>query len=165
MNAVIFVIIFALVVTATYSQVKNLDNIQWTKVQDTSTHHIVAGFYFCMPAPYEHKNEGFRFTDESYFIAEKEFLSLKYIDTVYRAYDANLKSKILNIRFNEDGVEQLKTFTMKWQGFSIGLLLKNKLLIVALLPSPIDGGLVSITGDFSSEHINTLKDAIKKSKP
>lgn len=163
MKAIIFILL-AFFCTSTYSQVRNLDNIKWTQIKDTSTHHMKAGFYFCMPVPDEHKKEGFRFDDKSYFIAEKEFLSLQNIDTVYKSYDPNFKSNILNIKFNEEGAEQLRMFTMKWQGFSIGLFMENKLLSVATLPSPIGGGEMSITGDFSPEKITALKNATRKAK-
>jgi preprotein translocase subunit SecD len=161
MKAIIF-IVFVLLGKQTYSQTRNLDSIKWTQIEDTSSHNIKAGFYLCMPLPVEYMKAGFRFNDKAYFIAEKEFLSLKNIDTIYKRYDANFKSNILNIKFNKEGADQLLKYTMKWQGFSVGLFIKNKFLSVGLLDGPIGEGLMSITGDFSFEQINAVRNAIKK---
>jgi hypothetical protein len=152
--------------TEAFSQTRNLDSLKWVQIGDTAIQILKAGFYLSMPVPEEYKQYGFPFaiTNKSYFIARDEYLSLKNVDSVYKTYDRNFKTNIVNIKFNTEGAEQLTKYTIKWQGFSIGLLIDNKLLSVATLPSPIGGGMMSITGDFSPEEINALKKAIKKSK-
>lgn len=140
------------------AQSQNPATIQWAQRDDTSLHVIMPGFYLCMLMPKEYRAFGFPVdgSERAYYISRNEFLPISSVDSVYREYDPHLKEQVLRLRFNKTGAEQLARYTTRWVGYEIGLLVSNRLVTVGTIPSPISGGLLSITADIPQDRVNEL---------
>lgn len=141
-----------------FAQPNNPATIQWAQRDDTSVYNLQPGFYLCMLMPKAYRAYGFPAdgSERAYYISRNEFLPIASVDSVYQEYDPLVKGPVLRLRFNHKGAEQLARYTARWQGYEIGLLVNNRLVTVGTIPSPVTGGILSVTADLPRERIAEL---------
>lgn len=156
LSTLVFSILFS---TNIYSQVRQ------------NTAPLKSGFYSVTLDAF--KKLGYKLQDskEFYFIRSNTFLSLQNIDTVFSRYDENFKCFLISYKFNKKGTDELFDFTktlLQVQA-KIGLVINNKLQLVATIQDPIGYGQMELASNFSKQKIDSLTwallDVIKKSKP
>lgn len=115
-----------------------------------------SGFYSVTPDVT--KKFGYKVEDKRdyYFINSYEFLPLQNIDTVYSVYDVNCKCYVIRYKFNRKGTTELLDFTKNIIQRKIGLVINNKLLIVATNYGTIDSGEMELASGLSKFKIDTL---------
>lgn len=145
------------------AQQNDISKIKWTEAKDTLKIKLKPGYYLCVDVPKGYEAHGFKDIQNksSYVLSKKDFMELSHIDTVFQSYDKGAKLQVINIKFDNIGGKTLLDFTMKWQGFKIGLLLRNKFVYVATIASPISGGTMTLAGDYTANQLNDIVKAIK----
>jgi preprotein translocase subunit SecD len=113
----------------------------------------------------ESKKLGYKLQDsnESYFILSSIYLPLQNIDTVFSQYDVNFKCYLISYRFNKKGTDELFKFTKQLLQHKIGLVINNKLQVVATIQDPIAYGQMELASNFSKVKIDALTKALLKS--
>jgi len=132
------------------------DTIKVATIRDTSKYQFSAGFYLAIPDV--SKAQGFRLvnSDDFYFVGTEYGITLRNIDTVYKEFDSNFKHYTLTFKFDSIGTKKLLDFTIKYQGQQVGLLVDNKLISIATIPSPIGYGVMTLYGNFTESDIDKL---------
>ena len=153
----LLIVSFFTIVNFSFGQQTKTDTLKVATVRDTIENYFTAGFYLTIPDV--SKAQGFKLvnSNDHYFIGTEYGVTLRNLDTVYKEFDRNFKLYVLNLKFDTTGTEELLEFSMKYQGQKIGLLVDNKLISVATIPSPIGYGVMTISGNFTEEEIDALK--------
>ena len=140
-----------------FGQQTKTETLKIATARDTTENYFSAGFYLTIPDV--SKAEGFKLlkSDEFYYIGTEYGLTLRNLDTVYKEFDRNFNLYVLTFKFDSTGTKELLDFSMKYQGHKIGLVLDNKLISVATIPTPISYGIMTLAGKFTEEEIDTLK--------
>ena len=133
---------------------------------DTLKTQLKAGYYLCKEVPEGYHAHGFADTQTGryYLLSKKNFMAASHIDTVFLNFDQSSGFPVLNIKFDDAGAKALLNFTKKWKGSTIGLLLQNRFIYVAVIASPISDGVMALTGSFTVRELNDLAKAIKSLK-
>src|SRR5215203_518123 len=144
------------------AQQNDISKIKWTEASDTLKTKPKAGYYVCVEVPKGYETHGFKDIQNksSYVLSKKDFMELSHIDTIFQSYDKGAKLQVINIKFDNIGAKALLDFTMKWQGFKIGLLLRNKFVYVATIASPVSGGTVTLAGNYTANQLSDIVKAI-----
>lgn len=158
----LFAIFFLTLTNISFGQEIKTETLKVATARDTSENYFSAGFYLTIPDL--SKTQGFKLlnSNEFYYIGTEYGVTLRNLDTVYKEFDRNFKLYILTLKFDTTGTEELLDFSMKYQGQKIGLLVDNRLISVATIPSPIGYGVMSIAGKFTEEEIDAFKTEIDK---
>jgi len=153
----LFIISFFALTNVSFGQQTETETLKVATASDTSKNYFLAGFYLAIPDA--SKAQGFKLvnSDDFYYIGTEYGVSLRDLDTVYKEFDSNFKLYVLTFKFDTTGTQELLDFSMKYQGQKIGLLLDNKLISVATIPSPIGYGVMTLAGKFTEEEIDNLK--------
>ena len=153
----LFIISFFTLTNVLFGQQTKTETLQVATAGDTSENYFSAGFYLTIPDV--SKAQGFKLinSDDFYYIGTEYGVTLKNLDTVYKEFDSNFKFYVLTFKFDTTGTKELLDFSMKYPGQKIGLLLDNKLISVATIPSPIAYGVMTLAGKFTEEEIDALK--------
>jgi preprotein translocase subunit SecD len=166
MKFTLIILLNVLFVGQLTAQENSLSKIKWTEASDTLKTKLKAGYYLCVEVPKGYEAHGFKDIQNknSYVLSKKDFMELSHIDTVFKSYDRGVKLQVINIKFDNIGAKALLDFTMKWQGQKVGLLLRNKFIYVATIASPISGGTMTLTGDYTTNQLDDIVKAIKTFK-
>ena len=158
MNRLILLIVsFFTLINVSFGQQTKTETLKVATARDTTENYFAAGFYLTIPDV--SKAQGFKLvnSDDFYYIGTEYCVTLRNLDTVYKEFDRNFKLYVLTFKFDTTGTKELLDFSMKYQGQKIGLLLDNKLISVATIPSPIGYGVMTFAGKFTEEEIDLLK--------
>jgi preprotein translocase subunit SecD len=153
----LFIFSFFTLTNISFGQQTKTETLKVATASDTTENYFTAGFYLTIPDV--SKAHGFKLlnSDEFYYIGTEYGVTLRNLDTVYKEFDRNFKLYVLTFKFDTTGTKELLDFSMKYQGQKIGLLLDNKLISVATIPTPIGYGVMTLAGKFTEEEIDTLK--------
>jgi preprotein translocase subunit SecD len=163
MRLTLIILLNALFIGQITAQENGLSKIKWTEASDTLKTKLKAGYYLCMDVPKGYEAHGFKDIQNNnfYVLSKNDFMDLSHVDTVFQSYDRGAKLQVINIKFDKIGAKALLDFTMKWQGFKIGLLLQNKFIHVATIASPISGGAMTLAGNYKANQLGDIVKAIE----
>lgn len=166
MRLTLLIILKVLFIGHLNAQQNDLSKIKWTEARDTLKTKLTAGYYLCVDVPKGYEAHGFKDIQNknSYVLSKKDFMELSHVDSVFKSYDKGLQLQVVNIKFDNTGAKASLGFTMKWQGQKVGLLLSNKFIYVATVASPISGGTMTLSGDYTANQLGDIIEAIKTFK-
>jgi preprotein translocase subunit SecD len=99
---------------------------------------------------------------DNYYCIEKDHkMTFDNVDSVNVGFDKYSRLFILNFYFNKTGTEQLAIFSTKYLGKDVGLFINNKLISAARIVSSIDGGNMTLQGNFTESEVIILRKEIE----
>ena len=101
-------------------------------------------------------------SEKYYLIDSTNYLSLRYVDTVFYTYNSNFKGYLLTIEFNNEGSKKLLEFTTKNEKQDVALLVDNKLFFVANIFEPIYYGGIDLASNFDKTQMENIQFSMNK---
>jgi preprotein translocase subunit SecD len=100
-------------------------------------------------------------SDKYYCIEKDNKMTLNNIDSLNIGYDKYHKLFNLNFYFNKKGKQQLTIFSTKNIGKDVGFFINNKLISAGSILCSIEGGSMTLNGNFSESELIILKKEIE----